>query len=238
MKIIAHRGASSLAPENTMPAFHEGWRCGSDGVEMDLHLTANGKIAVIHDQDTSRIGNVSLMVANSTMSDLKRVDAGIWKGEKWRTTAIPELSEVLDAAPVGRELVLELKVGAEILPVLKEYIDGSNVPEEDLVLISFNDSVFSAKEYLPDSKCYFLESDPKKLDASFAKSAEAGIDGLDLYWELVNSATTEAAKSAGLDVYVWTVDNVGVARKMRDFGVSALTTNTPAEIISLIGKAM
>ncbi|MCK5843371.1 MAG: hypothetical protein KAG97_01605 [Victivallales bacterium] len=235
MKIIAHRGASVFAPQNTMPAFEEGWRCGSDGVEMDLHLTADGKIAVIHDFSTENLTDGEMVVAESTMSELKSLDAGVVTGDEWAGTLIPELSEVLAVAPSGKELVLELKSGAEILPALTDCIKRSNVSESDIVVISFNDSIFEVKNYLPNARCYFLESDPEKLDASLAKSAEAGLTGLDLAWKLIDASVMDSAKSAGLDIYVWTVDDVDIAKKMRDFGVSALTTNTPAEMIAVLG---
>ena len=233
MKIIAHRGASSSAPQNTMPAFEEGWNCGSDGVEMDLHLTVDGKIAVIHDASTGNLTDNDLVVADSTMEELKKLDAGIKSGDKWIGTRIPELSEVLAVAPSGKELVLELKVGAAILPVLKTYIDDFGVAEEDLVIISFNDSVFAAKDFFPCAKCYFLESDPEKLPASIAKSADAGIEGVDLLWSIVDALVMKVAKVAGLDIYVWTVDDVNIAQKMKSLGVSGLTTNTPAEMIAI-----
>ena len=234
MKIIAHRGASVFAPQNTMPAFVEGWKCGSDGVEMDLHLTADGKIAVIHDAITDNLTDGRMVVADSTMSELKTLDAGVMKDDKWIGTRIPELSEVLSAAPAGKELVLELKVGAEILPVLKKYVDNSGVLEKDLVIITFNDSAFSANKYFPNARCYFLEYEPEKLDASFAKCADARLTGVDLAWNIVDASVIDSAKSAGLDVYVWTVDDLDEARKMRDLGVSGLTTNIPKEMIAIM----
>lgn len=234
MKIIAHRGASAFAPQNTMPAFEEGWRCGSDGVEMDLHLTADGKIAVIHDCSTENLTDGKRVVADSTMEELKRLDAGIVTGAKWAGTHIPELSEVLNAAPTGKELVLELKCGAEILPALTDYVKRAHISERDVVVISFNESVFEVKNYLPYARCYFLEADSEKLGEAFAKAAEAEITGLDLAWELVDASVMDSAKSAGLDIYVWTVDDANVAKKMRDLGISGLTTNTPAEMIALM----
>jgi glycerophosphoryl diester phosphodiesterase len=179
--------------------------------------------------------DADLVVAESTMMELKTLDAGVKSGDEWIGTRVPELSEVLLAAPSGRELVLELKVGSEILPVLKQYIKESEVPEDDLGVISCNDSVFSAKDFLPAAKCYFLESDSEKLAASIAKSAEAGIEGLDLHWSLIDDSVMDSAKSAGLDVYVWTVDDADVALRMMKFGVSGLTTNKPAEMMAALG---
>ena len=236
MKIIAHRGASGTAPENTMPAFELGWSCGSDGVEMDLRLTADGRVAVIHDPSTGRTGDVDLVVADSTLEELRVADVGGWKGDEYAGTRVPELSEVLRAAPTGRELVLELKIGAEIFPVMRELVTDAGNPEEDLVIISFNESVFEAKSFFPNARAYFLESDPVKLQASIARSAEAGLDGLDIAWNLVDESVMEAAKAAGLDIYVWTVDDVEVAKRMRDLGVSGLTTNQPELMLKELAK--
>src|SRR5438034_6344625 len=109
MKIIAHRGASHDAPENTLAAVHLAWQQNADAVEIDVHLSKDGKLVVIHDATTKRTCGVSHKVRELTLAELKSLDAGKWKGRQWVGETIPTLDEVLDIVPKGRGLVIEMK---------------------------------------------------------------------------------------------------------------------------------
>ena len=101
VRIIAHRGTgqglmkSGAAPENTLPAFKAGWETGVNACELDVHLTRDGQIIVIHDNTTDRTTNASRLVADHTADELRSLDAGRWKGLRWAGTRLPLLSEVL-----------------------------------------------------------------------------------------------------------------------------------------------
>ncbi|MFV2065815.1 MAG: glycerophosphodiester phosphodiesterase family protein, partial [Pirellulales bacterium] len=97
--IVGHRGASHDAPENTLAAFQLAWQRGADGVEGDFYLTSDGHIVCIHDADTERVAGEKLIVAESTLADLRQLDVGAWKGERWRGEKIPTLEEVLATVP-------------------------------------------------------------------------------------------------------------------------------------------
>src|SRR6476646_6938394 len=114
--IIAHRGASIDAPENTLAAFKSAWPQGADGIETDIRLTADGRVVCIHDEDTRRVtgGQQVLVIANTRYADLKPIDIGGWKGPKWRGEAIPTLDDALDAVPAGKYAFIELKSGSEM----------------------------------------------------------------------------------------------------------------------------
>jgi len=116
--IIGHRGASHDAPENTLAAFKLGWEQGADAVELDIWLTKDGKIVCLHDADTKRTTGVLKKVAESTLDELRTLDAGTWKDAKWRGEKLPTLTEALAAIPAGKRLVIEIKAGVEILPEL------------------------------------------------------------------------------------------------------------------------
>ena len=81
--IVAHRGASYDAPENTIAAFKLAWEQGADIAEGDFRLTADGEIVCIHDQDTARVSDDYLVVSKSTLAQLRRIEVGAWKGKKW-----------------------------------------------------------------------------------------------------------------------------------------------------------
>ncbi len=101
-QVIAHRGASFNAPENTLAAFRLAWQQGADGIEGDFYLTDDGEIVCLHDSDTGRTGDRKLSVGQSTLEQLRTVDVGISKGEKFRGERIPTLAEVLAVVPAGQ----------------------------------------------------------------------------------------------------------------------------------------
>lgn len=93
--IIAHRGASKQAPENTMSAFQRALELGADGIELDVHMSADGYLVVIHDETADRTSNSNGLIKDKTLSELKSLDFGSWFSEDFKDEKIPELEEVL-----------------------------------------------------------------------------------------------------------------------------------------------
>src|SRR6185369_848081 len=87
--LIAHRGASRDAPENTLAAFRLAWQQGADGIEADFRLTRDGRVVCLHDASTGRTAGVDLAVAEASLEELKRLDVGGWKGARWAGERIP-----------------------------------------------------------------------------------------------------------------------------------------------------
>jgi glycerophosphoryl diester phosphodiesterase len=99
--IIAHRGESHDAPENTLASVCLAWERDDDAAEIDVHLTKDGRIVVIHDEHTWRTAHRFGKVANRTLEQLKRLDVGRYKGKRWAKERIPTLAEVLEIVPEG-----------------------------------------------------------------------------------------------------------------------------------------
>ena len=119
--VVAHRGASYDAPENTLPAFKLAWDQGADAIEGDFLLTKDGHIVCIHDRTTKRFCDQDLVVSKSTLKQLKVLDVGSWKNEKYAETRIPTISEVFSTVPDGKKIFVEVKCGIEIIePLAKE----------------------------------------------------------------------------------------------------------------------
>ena len=118
VEIVAHRGASHDAPENTLAAVKLAWERDADGVEVDVYLTKDGRIAVLHDKTTKRTTGVDRPVAEMTLSELHELDAGSWQDPRWKGERIPSLEEVLDLVPPGKKMYVEVKCGPEIVPEL------------------------------------------------------------------------------------------------------------------------
>ncbi|MHC4205315.1 MAG: glycerophosphodiester phosphodiesterase family protein, partial [Planctomycetota bacterium] len=124
VEIIAHRGASHIAPENTMASVMLGWEKDAD-VEVDVYLTKDKKIVAIHDDTTERTAGIELNVAETNSEELLKLDVGSFKSEEYAGEQIPFLADIVETIPRGRKLYVEVKCGQEILPHLKELLAQS-----------------------------------------------------------------------------------------------------------------
>jgi glycerophosphoryl diester phosphodiesterase len=233
LTVIAHRGASHLAPENTLAAVELAWHLRADAVEVDVRLTRDGRIVVIHDETTDRTAGTHLEVAATDSSQLRQLDVGCHKHPKFAGQRIPYLEEVLQTVPPGRQLFVEIKCGPEILPPLVETIAGSG-KRSQVVTIGFDlDTVRAAKSALPETLACWL-CDKRVLvsyERSLADQAKAGgIDGLDVHWTGVTRRFIRAVKAAGLRLYVWTVDDPAQALHLAAMGADGITTNRPGRL--------
>lgn len=97
--IVAHRGASRDAPENTLSSFTLAWKLGADAIEGDFRLTKDGHIVCIHDEDTKRVVGRKLIVAESALADLRKLDVGAYYGDDYKDCMIPPIAEVFSTIP-------------------------------------------------------------------------------------------------------------------------------------------
>ena len=114
--IIAHRGASFDAPENTLAAVQLAWKQNADAVEIDVQFSKDGHIVVIHDEDTRKTAGVRRKVSAQTLAELKALDIGAWKHKKWSGERIPTLAEAFAVIPADKRLFVEIKCGPECIP--------------------------------------------------------------------------------------------------------------------------
>ena len=238
MEIIAHRGASHDAPENTLAAFKLGWQQGADAVELDIWLTKDGKIICLHDEDTERTTGVAGKVGEKTLAELRAMDAGSWKGAEWKGERLPTLAEALAAIPAGRRLVIEIKGGADVLPELERDLKAAGTPENQLLIISFKLDVCSrAKALFPRIPVLLLSGFKQDQDTQawsptadelVRKAKEAKLDGVNVSFKgPVDAEFVRTVRAAGLKVYAWTVNDAAAARKLAAAGIDGLTTDRP-----------
>lgn len=235
VEIVAHRGASHDAPENTVAAMRLAWEQKADAVECDIYLTRDGKIAVIHDKDTKRTAGTSKLVAQSTLAELRTLDVGTWKNAKYAGEKVPTLEEVLETVPEGKRIFIEVKCGPEIVPELGRVLAAAKRKPETTPIISFNaDVVKAVKESHPELPAYWVVSlDPKKgeppaLKDLIARAKEIKADGLDLSASpRLDANAAKSVKAAGLRLFVWTVNDPALARRMVEVGVEGITTDRP-----------
>lgn len=241
--VVAHRGASHDAPENTLPAFRLAWEQGADAIEGDFFLTKDGHIVCTHDRMTGRLnpGKVKLQVADSTLAELQALDVGSWKGERWRGERMPTLAEVFATVPAGKRILIEVKCGPEILPALVREIGKCSLRPEQLTIISFKASVIAAaKDSLPDVEAFWLTSFGRDKESGalaptpesiFKTLREVGADGLSCGdHDSLSAEFLSSVRQAGCETHCWTVDDPVRARALVSMGMQSVTTNRPSLI--------
>lgn len=231
INIIAHRGASYTAPENTVAAANLAWQLGSDAVECDIHLSADGKIMVNHDATTKRTSGKDFVIKNTAAAELRKLDVGSFKQDSFKGEKIPFLEELIATVSSGKELVVEIKCGPEVIPPLRELVDNSN-KDIRFTFIAFDFNTISlTKKTFPENQCYWLCSDPDLLKQNISLVTDAGLNGVSLHYGLINEEVATEVRNLGLELLTWTVDDSEIARRMVELGVVAVTTNRPDYIM-------
>lgn len=250
-QIVAHRGASEDAPENTMAAFDLAWEQESDAVEGDFYLTADGAIVAVHDKDTKRTGDRTLDVRKSSLAELKTVDAGSWKDQRFAGEQIPIIEEVVASIPDDKVFVLEIKDSPRLVPVLAKKIaenpDFKKLLPNRLMIIAFDANVVRAcRQQIPEARAVWLTS--FKVDLAVGKVTPTIDSILDTLQQIdahgldckasdhINAAFVRRLREARPDrpyeFHVWTVDDAAVAKRFQKLGVDSITTNRPARLRS------
>ena len=238
--IIAHRGVSFDLPENSLPAFNMSWNHAADGIEGDFHLTKDGAIVCIHDEDTGRVCKQNIVVRDSTLKELKALDLDC-QGTGNLQIKIPTLAEVLEILPDGKKIFIEIKCGSEIVEPLFSELTRSKLNSNDAVIISFDEEVIKEfKVIAPNYRALLLYS-YKQLNRN---SSEVGCninnligvmrnikaDGLGTDNEF-SKTLVEQTINAGFEYHSWTIDSIDVAQKLINWGSSSITTNKPGHLI-------
>ena len=237
--IIAHRGASHDAPENTLSAFRLAMEQGADGFEADFYLTADGHIVCFHDKDTQRLCGKKLLVTQTPFAELRALDVGSWKGPQWQGEQMPTMEEVLAAVPHRKKIFIELKSAAEIVEPMAKIIEASSLSPEQIVIISFHaDAIAASKRRLPNIRAHWLSGYQKQENGCLKPTKEEvadtirriGADGFGSKAELTHfdAAFIRHLRCCGCcEFHVWTVNEPEVARYYQQLGAWSITTDQP-----------
>jgi len=223
--IWAHRGASCDAPENTMIAFRLADQCAADGLELDVHLSADGWPVVIHDDALDRTTNAAGPVAGLTWQQLRALDAGGWFSSSYAGEPLPGLHEVLQEFGGRLHINIEIKEAAAGEVVLKTLVD---FPKAKVVISSFDHDLLRVMRQLDANLPLAVLLDRgnwrRAIDLAMAINAQAFHPSI----TLVSRPLIAACRARKLAVHVWTVDDGRVARSLQRAGINGLFTNDPA----------
>lgn len=233
MLLLAHRGASADAPENTLAAFQQAVAQGADGVELDAMVCGSGEVVVCHDERLERLAGLPWEVRTTSWWKLQRADVGQRLG--FAPARIPLLDEVVDALPPHFLLNIELKCDQLEDGGLAEKV-ARLVTERGLagrvVISSFNPlCLLRMAAAAPSLRRGFL-IDPDKRWGPQAHGLVPLVSSHSVHpsHEQCTPERVEAWRRRGLSVAVWTVDDAAQARRMREMGVSYLITNRPRAV--------
>lgn len=228
VQVFAHRGASAYAPENTLPAFALAMEQGADGIELDVHLSRDGELVVIHDEALDRTTNGTGLVKDHTLAELQALcaDNGM---PGFAAARIPTLEEVLTLVKPGTMAVnIELKTGILWYDGLEEKalrLVESLGMQDRVIWSSFNHySIEKVRQLAPDARTAYLYSD---IICDVEKYAAArGVDGLHPGLYNVKMADfLQRYLASGLDVRVWTVNEADDLRRLMDAGADVITND-------------
>jgi len=248
-KIIAHRGASFVAPENTLASVNLAWEQNCTHVEVDVKLSKDNEIVVFHDETTERYNGKDSLVNTYTFKELQSMDVGSFKGDTWKNEPVPSLEQVLQTIPAKGTLVVELKDGPEMEQPLVNLARKYPKLWSQLEFISFNyDSIAMAKRQFPKNKCLWLldldydEETAKNIPSNpyiINQVQQANLDGVDVFAGKVANATFfKAMQHAGLQVYLWTINQWEHAQQYLIFAPDGITTDKPKWMQQKLNQTM
>jgi glycerophosphoryl diester phosphodiesterase len=248
--IIAHRGFSAQAPENTLAAFELALVCGADGIEFDVRLAKDGVPVVIHDATLERTGLRSESIADLTSLELGDTDVGSWFNKRYPDKAAPEfaessvptLVEVLEVLKEFEGLVyVELKADErdfrELVRAVCAVIADSQLLQQMIVKSFKLAALPEVRRYLPKVTTAAL-FEPRIMDFLRRRkyilelAHEFDVDQLSLHRSLVTRGLARRAAEANMPVTIWTVDDPNWIKRCRKLGIGALITNDPQKLLA------
>jgi glycerophosphoryl diester phosphodiesterase len=248
--VIGHRGASALAPENTIVAFEQAMRDGANGIEFDVRLARDRVPVVIHDATLKRTGLREGVVAGLSSGELSRVDVGTWFNlrhplraqQAYAQSRVPTLAEVFELFNEGEaSLYVEMKCaggeGRALAQGVTRLVRDYSLVDSVVVESFTHDAIAEIKRI--DSSIRTAALFEPKLARPFPsmrkiieRALECRADEIALHRSLAGRRITEEAARAGLNTVVWTVDNPSWLQRARRYGVHAIITNNPALLLA------
>lgn len=236
--VIAHRGDSAIAPENTLPAFASAVEAGSDLIELDYHHSADGEMIVIHDATLDRTtdavqrwGTRRIDVGAESLARIRELDAGRWFRDRFAGTPVPTLDEALDVIQDGSMTLIERKAGDAVTCV--ELLRRRGLLEEVVVQAFDWKYLADCRRLAPELTLAALGG--KDLTAERLDEIEAlGVQIVAWRHTDLDREGIAAIHDRGLAAWTWTVDDLSRAEQLLDEGINGIITNVPAKVRAIV----
>ena len=217
-KIIAHRGVTRNDQENTLPAYHQAFSEGADGLEIDVRLSKDKKPIIFHDEDTSRLFKKNLEIKNTTFFELKALGNN--------ENRIPLLDEVLDFLPQNKECFIEIKSDANTVP----FLDKLKIEKKNITFLSFDKNVVLALKKRFPNKLVFqsfhmlqIERYGIKKILEFYKNGNS--DGLSIDIRGLSNKTIDKILEKKIDLIIWTLNSMERLKELSKKNIRAIITD-------------
>ena len=242
MDVIAHRGYSGAYPENTMLSFMKAEEAGADGIELDVHLSKDGELMIIHDEALIRTCGKDGFVYSYTRSELEDINAGKTKNDAFGFTPIPSLEEFLSWL---KETSLYVNIELKTMPVYYPGIEEKTVRmveslslSDRVIYSSFNWlSVFRLKEMGVTSKLGLLIEGPSLRNIG-AQMKDNGIECYHPAYSMLSDESVRELKDNGRMINVWTVNDDTDIQKCLEWGIDGLITNETEKARRILSDAV
>ena len=217
-KIIAHRGVTRNDQENTLPAYHQAFSEGADGLEIDVRLSKDEKPIIFHDEDTSRLFDKNLKIKNTIYSELETLGNS--------ENRIPLLDEVLDFLPQNKECFIEIKSDANTVP----FLDKLRIEKKNITFLSFDKNVVLALKKRFPNKLVFqsfhmlqIERYGIKKILEFYKNGNS--DGLSIDIRGLSNKTIDKILEKKIDLIIWTLNSMERLKELSKKNIRAIITD-------------
>jgi glycerophosphoryl diester phosphodiesterase len=233
VQIMAHRGSSITAPENTLAAFQQAIADKADWIELDVQETADDQVVVFHDSDFMKLARVDLKIWDATIERLKDIDIGTWKAPQFSDQRVPTLADVLDACKGKIRVNIELKYygrDRQLERRVAEIVESRDMVSQVMVMSLNPDGVRKMKALRPTWKVGQL------MSVYAGDLSQVHADFLAVNAALASRSFVRAAHRHGKQVYVWTVNDAPTMSAMIGRGVDGILTDRPALARSVLSQ--
>ena len=239
--LFAHRGASAHAPENTLPAFELALQQGADGVELDVKLSADGHVIVMHDPTVDRTTDGHGRVRDLTLADFRKLDAGAYYSEAYRGTKVPTLDEVFEA--IGKRCVINVELTNYATPrdtLVEKVCDlvKRHALQDRILFSSFlGGNLRRAAQLLPEVPRGLLALDGWK--GAWARSFGfmfGEFQALHPYITDVNAPQVSRVHQLKRRIHVWTANTAEEISRLKNWGVDGIFTDDPLTTVRALGR--
>jgi glycerophosphoryl diester phosphodiesterase len=232
--VMAHRGASAAAPENTLIAYKQAIEMGADYAELDVRQTKDGAIVLMHDKTIHRTTGVKGYVWDLTLEELRQMEAGSWFGEEFRGEPIPTLEEVIRLVKGRMKLNIEVKISENEPGIAQKVVDivrSENFSEHCMITSFDMETVKTIKRIAPDLKTGLIFEKEYRSDVF-----EGNWKVLSSNYELIDAEFMRLAKNSGKKTYAWTVNDREEILRLIGLGVDGIITNKPDLLKSVLAE--